>query len=128
MAFRQLSPTPERQCLSNARLIVQACCAYADDNDGRLPPTGGWLRSVRAFAPGDADLAPDCPLGAYYALNRNLGYWLLGKVPDPEGTGYCYDADTRWRPCYVHNDRATVGFVDGHAKLCSEAEVKALTW
>jgi len=62
-----------------------------------------------------------------YQLNPNLQNAALATIPDPSVTVLFYEGAYK-KPLFRYGGKAVIGFVDGHVKLLTPAEVAALHW
>ncbi len=114
-------------CESNVSQLAKATLAYADDNDGRLPPAETWCDAILPYVGmGNENSRKTfvCPLARRrpcgYAFNRALSGVALADIEEPGKVVLIFDARVDWNGSggrelvdWRHRGSATVGFADG---------------
>jgi hypothetical protein len=124
-------------CASNARQVVLAVRLYADDNDGKCPPTIGWCDAIVNNLPGAETFT--CPqrrgTQSGFAFNARLAGKTLSSIP-PD-TVLVFESDGGWnatggpesvvsRP--PHGRSYVFGFADGSVRQVERDELPQLRW
>lgn len=115
-------------CLVQVQKVTQSTLLYTQDYDGNLPspvaasPAFPYIKDRSLLVcPEDKNTAVG------YTLNANVTNLALHATAWPEKTILVYEG-TAETFHYRHNDRAMLGFVDGHCKLIAPAEATTLFW
>lgn len=140
-ADRRTDRSAATLCLSNAKQLGMASLMYADDNDGRLPPSAHWDKCVLPYVKSTDILAcPAVPYGAArYKMNAALGSVKVRLPETPATTVVLFDAAPGAKPFGGSNhvvarhiksgySAATFTFADGHAAILRMSELAKSAW
>ena len=122
-------------CMCNVRQEALGMLMYTADFDDRLPLAESWHVGSKPYV--KLDLR--CPTATSpwtYAMNSALSGRSLESLDQPAEHVLLFEANAALpnasggREWLVlrHQGRATIGFVDGHAKLQTSAQAAALKW
>ncbi len=89
-------------CVNNVKQMLLGCMLYAEDSEGRLPPSAKWTEVLKEYG-GKQEL--ECPGGGRYGYYG--GGWKTREIPKPDATVILVDE----KP---HGQSFVVGFADGH--------------
>ncbi len=108
-------------CLANLRMLYSGATAYAEDNDGRLPPQAHWYAALAPHSQPGCDFR--CPAtGKLYTINGHLGERRIPEVHQPTAVPLAWDAPlTQDGSVGPHNGGFNVVFLDGHVQWLDEA-------
>lgn len=117
-------------CLSNVKQIALGCLMLLEDMDEKFVwKAATYKKSIMPYL--KTEVIFHCPAdksgGESYTFNSHLIGSTLLKVKYPAKTVLIYEGKHE-KLDFRHEGRATVGFVDGHSKLITSAEAKALRW
>jgi hypothetical protein len=130
-------------CVSNAKQLTLGVIMYAQDHGERFPAADKWCDEILPHVK-DQDVfrCPNVP-GAKsgYAFNVALSGRALGEIADPARTVLIYESNLGWNGAggpesvvspprhFMSSGKAIViGFVDGHVRTVSSAELPQLVW
>jgi hypothetical protein len=130
-------------CVSNAKQLTLGVIMYAQDHGERFPAADKWCDEILPHVK-DQDVfrCPNVP-GAKsgYAFNVALSGRALGEIADPPNTVLIFESDLGWNGAgglenvvspprhFMSSGKAIViGFVDGHVRTVSSAELPQLVW
>ncbi len=117
-----------QMCLSNLKQVSLATQMYLQDFDETFPPIKkDYKKMVAPYLKRPAVFfCPAAPKTAY-TLNTNLQGLKVKSVRMPRQTVLLYDGK-KGKLEYRHDGRASVSFVDGHAKLVTPEEAAKVRW
>ena len=127
---RSKKQAAEAGCLSNTKEIALGTLMYVQDYDEVLPRSAaGYNRLIAPYVKNDDMFrcAQDAKGTISYSMNVNLQNRSFADVENPARTVLFYEGKNGVVN-YRHEGRAAIATVDGHAKLMTETEVKALIW
>jgi prepilin-type processing-associated H-X9-DG protein len=126
-----------QSCLSNMKQLCLAAMMYTQDWDETLPGET-WVEQVEPYHKNAAILAcPGVPDRAHgYALNEALAGARMADIKRPAETVLFFETDLPDDLPFGgpdglpqeprHGGRVVLGFVDGHAQMCSLEEARKL--
>ena len=113
------------------KVIALGTALYVQDYDDLFPyPAKSYSVAISPYIKNlDYFKSPAAEPGETlsYSMNRNLEGVALSLVKEPMKTVLLYEGKNQ-RPAYRFEGRTAIAFVDGNAKLATEAEVKAYVW
>ncbi len=128
--YPALFPRPKRSvrvCIHNVKQIGAALEMYAEDNEGRLPPSGDLQRRLMPYVRYEGAFActdrRDDPR-PHYALDARVAGHRLDSLEPPDVV-LVYEVDAAGRPVYPHKGGANYGFADGHWKWFAQNDAPA---
>ena len=132
----QLSQTPdqtpasvETTCVSNVKQLTLGLIVLAGDHKDVLKITAAtfkkavmpYVRSANIFR------CPDDAKGDSYSFNSALAGVAQPSIAKPAETVMVYEG-VAGKLVFRHGGRAVVGFADGHVRLVTREQAKALRW
>jgi prepilin-type processing-associated H-X9-DG protein len=124
------SKAQEISCLSNMRQIGLGCLMFLQDHEEKFALNAEtYKKSVMPYIKNEQIF--HCPLDkpgvVSYAFNSSLAGVALGKIQAPAQTIMLYEGKDG-KLLFRHAGKAGVVFVDGHAKMMTQEQVKSLRW
>ncbi len=130
----------QQTCLANLKSISLGAMQYAQDYDGKFPPTADWNAVLLPYYRSSQVLR--CPSAGWrsapgYAMNKSLGSVSLKTVAAPAETAGIYESipgkdqagGIELLPVPGrHIGGNNVGFADGHVKWRSDANYGEIRW
>jgi hypothetical protein len=117
--------------LSNVKQINTGVLMYTQDYDEILPtPASKYTELVQPYVRNNALFhAPAAPVEEMvsYSFNKNLQGVSLAAIAAPATTIMIYEGKDG-KPNYRYEGMTVIGFVDGHAKMCTPQMVAGYLW
>ena len=128
--FRARQAALATSCLSNIKQVSIGALMYLQDYDEKfkLQPATYKFKLMPYIKAEHIFHCPSDPTkGVSYSFNPNLQGISMAKIKSPAKTVMIYEGKAG-KLDFRHDGRASVGFVDGHAKLIGKQEAASLRW
>jgi prepilin-type processing-associated H-X9-DG protein len=128
----------QTSCLSNVRQLQTGMLMYSVDYDDRLPLGRSWSDGLLPYTKNRQLFV--CPshtvaTHASYRMNQDAAGAEVGAIADPKDVPALFESGGGWnRPGSVidfsprHSGQGNIGFVDGHCKAATSADVAKYDW
>ncbi len=136
VAARPVTPREAAaQSMIGLTRLAEAALEYAEENDGRLPPPGGFPSALRDYL--DPGGMPDAPPGRAYGVNGALCGLRLSDLRDADRTVLFFECTPEGpfvggsgllRPLTGDEDAYVIAFADGHVEWVSRDAAADLIW
>jgi hypothetical protein len=136
VAARQVTPREAAaQSMINLTCLADAAQKYAEENDGRLPPPGGFPSALLGYL--EPDGRPDAPPGRAYGMNGALCGLRASDLRDADRTVLFFEClpqgpfvggSELLRPLTGDEDAYVIAFADGHVEWVSRDAAADLIW
>lgn len=114
-------------CLSNVKQIALGVLMYSSDHNDMLPKTAaGWKASIMPYMKNERLFhCPEDNSGKVsYFMEPRVAGKSMTSIAAPQATALIVEG-TPAKTAFRHNGRASVAFVDGHAKILDPKAVQA---